>query len=73
MKHTSSYYYVESLVEKSIKTIGHSADEETGEIYYKFLDRKKANNLLRDEKKLVPEFKYRVVKVTTTHNAEQWQ
>jgi len=74
MTYTSSFYYVESQDSKGqTRTVGHSKDKKTKEIYYKFLDRAKANKLLKDEKEAAPKLKCRVVKVTTTVTRDKWQ
>jgi len=68
MKHSSTFYFVQAkLGDKFPEIIGHSKDEETGEVYYKFLDKKKAKQLLENEKKVSPEYQYRIVKETITH------
>jgi hypothetical protein len=73
MKHTLTHYYVQSqLNDETPQVVGHSQDEETKEIYYKFLDRKKANKLIEDERKVSPEYKYRVVKESTTYDTGKW-
>ena len=73
MKHSFTHYFVQSLLGGSRpQIVGHSQDDETGEIYHKFLDRKKALKLIEDEKKVSPEYKYRVVKETTTYDEGEW-
>ena len=73
MKHSFTHYYLQSkLGDELPKIVGHSQDEETNEIYYKFLDRKKAVKLMEDEKKVSPEYKYRIVKETTTYYESDW-
>lgn len=58
-----NYFWVESKDKKGKEmTVAHSKDEETGETYYKFLSRSKANKFLKEEKKVSPEYKYRVVR-----------
>ena len=66
MKHSSKYYYIESKGKDKISIIGHSKDEKTGEIYYKFLDKKKALSLVEAERLISPEYKYRVCTITET-------
>jgi len=73
MRNTSTHYFAQSqLGHNPPEIVGHSQDEETKEIYYKFLERKKAVKLIADERKLDPERKYRVVKVTTISEAGSW-
>lgn len=74
IKHSFVHYYVQSFKDQEApRIVGHSTDEKTGEIYYKFLDRKSANKLLSDEKKGEPEYKYRVVKETTIYETTNWE
>ncbi len=65
MKICSTYYFVQALeTENSApKIVAHTTDEKTGELYYKFMDKKKAVKLMNDERKVNPEFKFRVVKL----------
>lgn len=73
MKHTYTHYYLQSKKgDEQPKIVGHSKDEETGEVYYKFLDRKKAVKLMEDEKKVSPEYQYRIVKETTSYDEGAW-
>ena len=73
MKHSSSTYFVQSKDENGkLGIVGHSQDEETGEIYFKFLDKKKATKLLEEEKKSAPQLKYRIIKETTTFEEGTW-
>jgi len=73
MKHTHTHYFLQSkLKDGQPEIVGHSKDEETGEIYYKFLDRKKAVKLMEAEKKVSPEYEYRIVKCTETYDEGVW-
>ena len=73
MKHSFTHYFLQSkLGDAAPQIVGHSQDEETKEIYYKFLDRKKAVKLMEDEKKVSPEYKYRIVKYTETYDEGSW-
>lgn len=73
MKHSFTYYFVQSkLGDAQPKIVGHSQDNETKEIYYKFLDRKKAIKLMEDKKKVSPKYTYRIVKYTETFNEDAW-
>jgi hypothetical protein len=66
MKHSSTVYWIESIDKKGKESVvGHSQDDKTKEVYYKFLDRKKALKLIDDERKVSPEYRYRLVKQTT--------
>lgn len=72
-KHSFTHYFLQSkLGDAQPQIVGHSQDEETGEIYHKFLDRKKAVKLMEDEKKVSPEYKYRIVKCTETYEEGAW-
>jgi hypothetical protein len=73
MKHSFTHYLLQSkLGDAPPQIVGHSQDEETNEIYHKFLDRKKAVKLMKDEKKVSPEYKYRIIKCTETYNEGSW-
>lgn len=73
MTHTSTYYYIQSMIDgKEPEIIGHSKNKETGEVYYKMLSRKQALNLMKDERKVSPEYKYRVVKETQSFSEGEW-
>ena len=73
MKHTNTHYFLQSkLGDAEPQIVGHSQDEETDEVYYKFLERKKALKLMEDEKKISPEYKYRIVKCTETYEEGSW-
>lgn len=73
MKHSFTHYFLQSkLGDAPPQIVGHSEDEETKEIYYKFLDRKKAVKLMEDEKKVSPRYKYRIVKCTETYDEASW-
>jgi hypothetical protein len=73
MKHSFTHYFLQSkLGDAPPQIVGHSQDEETNEIYHKFLDRKKAVKLMKDEKKVSPEYKYRIIKCTETYNEGSW-
>ncbi len=73
MKHSFTHYFLQSkLGDAQPQIVGHSEDEETKEIYHKFLDRKKAVKLMVDEKKVSPEYKYRIVKCTETYDEGSW-
>lgn len=64
---TFTHYYVQGQDKNGVpEVIYHSEDG------YKFLDKKKAKDLLAAEKKINPEELYRVVKVTETYTAEEW-
>lgn len=74
MKHNSIYYFVQSLNSEGEKgTVCHTKDEETGELYYRFFDKKKAVALMEAERKVSPELTYRVVKITETFEAENFR
>ena len=73
MKHSFNYYFLQSKLEDSQpKIVCHSENKETKEIYYKFLDRKKAVKLMEDEKKVSPQYKYRIIKYTETYDEGPW-
>lgn len=60
-------YYVQSRdANNNLGIVGHSEDEETKEVYYKFMDKAKARKLMDEERKVSPEKMYRIVKETVT-------
>ncbi len=73
MKHSFTHYFLQSKKgDERPKIVGHSQDKKTKEIYHQFLDRKKAIKLMEDEKKISPEYKYRIVKETTSYDEGTW-
>ena len=73
MKHTFTHYFLQSeLAGAKPQIVGHSKNEQTGEIYYKFLDRKKVVKLMEDEKNVSPEYRYRIVKCSETYDYGYW-
>lgn len=73
MKRTFTHYFLQSkLKDGQPQIVGHSKDSETGEIHYKFYDRKQAVKLMEAEKKVSPEYHYRIVKETTTYDEGMW-
>lgn len=67
------YYYVQSKSENNdVATLGHSQDDETGEVYYKFISKAKAHKLAQEEKKIKPDLKYRIVKVIERVEIGPW-
>ncbi len=73
-KRSFTHYYIQSKEGiEAPSIVGHSSDEETGEVYYKFLDRAKAKKLLSDEKKSIPTKQYRLVKLTQTYETTDWE
>lgn len=74
MKHKAIHFYVQCKDGiKEPEIVCHSTDDETGEMYHKFLDRSKANKLMADEMKVNPTLKYRVVKLTENFETEDWK
>ncbi len=72
MKRSFTNYFLQSKKgDERPQIVGHSKDK-TGEIYHKFLDRKNAVKLMEDEKKVSPEYKYRIIKETTTYDEGAW-
>lgn len=68
-----TYYCVQSKDKKdNIETIGHSQDEETKEVYCKFIDKSKAYEFLEDEKQSSPKLKYRIVKIIERIEVGPW-
>ena len=74
MKHSTTYYFIQSVIEGNApEIVGHGKDEETGEIFYKFLDKKKAKDLIVAEKKISPQYKYRLVKEVSNFDFGEWE
>jgi len=67
-KHTHTHYFIQSIAPGNIVTVvAHSKDEETGELYSKFLDKKKALKLMEEEFKINPDFTFNLIKVVETY------
>lgn len=59
----SNTFWVESKDKNGkVQIVGHSQNKKTGEIYHLFPSRASANKLLKDEQRVSPEYKYRVVR-----------
>ena len=73
MKYSFTYYFVQLKIEKEDPIIiCHSKDEETGGLYHKFLNKKEAVKLKKNEKKLSPEKQYRIVKCVENFHFDEW-
>ncbi len=73
MKQKLTHYYVQAQDgDKKPQIVCHTEDEETGELYHKFMDKKKAKKLLETEKKITPDVKFRVVKMTESYELGEW-
>jgi hypothetical protein len=73
MKKSFTHYYVQAQEEGGLpEIVPHTSDEETEEFFHKFLDRKKAQELLENEKSITPTIKFRVVKCTETFDIGNW-
>jgi U3 small nucleolar ribonucleoprotein component len=57
---------------KEIQRVPHSQDDETGEHYFDFFDKKKAEALKKQSKKENPEAEFRVVKRTEIYELSEW-
>ena len=72
-KQSFTHYYVQAKEEGGLpEIVSHTYDEKKKEHFHKFLDRKKAQELLEAEKKATPNVKFRVVKCTETYDAGNW-
>jgi len=70
---SQTHYYVQMQQENDFpKPVPHTIDEEKDEMYYRFIDRKKAQALADATKKANPDNKYRVVKSTETFYVTEW-
>jgi len=69
-----SYFWVQSMKEGHLpEIVPHSKDDETGEDYYQFLSRAKANKHLKEVKKGDPNRKYRVVRQVVQYFSTNWE
>jgi hypothetical protein len=68
-----TYYFLQSRLNDHVQTVGHSKDEETGEIYTKFINRKDCKKLMLDEMKVSPEYEYRIMKVIERVEVGKWE
>lgn len=67
-------YIVQSQDEKGVvNQIAHTVCEETGDLLCKFLDKKKAKELLSEEKQCSPEYRYRILTITKTFALSDWE
>lgn len=74
MKHSTTYHFVQRVIEGNApEIVGHGEDKKTGEVFYKFLDKKRAKILMEAEKKVSPEYKYRLVKEVNNFDLGQWE
>ena len=72
-KKSFTYYYVQAQEEGALpEIVSHTYDKKKKEHYYKFLARKKAQELLEKEKLIAPNIKFRVVKCTETYDVGTW-
>ena len=76
-KSTHVYFSVQAkLVNKEgiteIQRVPHSKDEDTGEDYFDFFDKKKAEALKKQSKKENPDVEFRVVKRTEIYELSEW-
>lgn len=72
-KHSFTHYYVQAQKEGSEpEIVAHTYNKKTKEYYHKFLDRKKAQDLLDTEKRDAPDTKFRIVKCVETYDAGNW-
>lgn len=67
-------YIVQSKNDKgTIQSIAHSICKNTGGLFCKFIDKKKAEDLLNKEKEISPEYQYRILTITKTHKCSDWE
>jgi tRNA G37 N-methylase Trm5 len=72
-KQSFTHYYVQAQKEgEQPEIVYHTYEEEEGEYYYKFLDKRKAKALAEAEKKITPDVKFRVVKCVETYEPDAW-
>ena len=72
-KQSFTHYYVQAQKEgEAPEIVYHTHDKKTKEYYYKFLNRKQAKELAEAEKKITPDVKFRVIKLTETYEPTPW-
>lgn len=72
-KRSFTHYYVQAQENGGLpQIVMHTYNETTQEHYHKFIDRKKALELIVAEKKATPDVKFRVVKCTETFDTGDW-
>lgn len=72
-KKSFTHYYVQAHEEGELpKIVAHTYNQKTNEHYHKFIDRKKAQELLEAEKRVTPDVKFRIVKCTETFDTGSW-
>ena len=72
-KKSFAHYYVQAQEEGGLpEIVSHAYDKKKKEYFHKFLDRKKAQELLDKEKLITPNTKFRVVKCTEIYDAGIW-
>lgn len=68
-----THYFVQARKEGELPLlVTHTTDEETGEHYYKFINRSKAKEFANAEKKKAPDVMFRIVKCTETYQNDEW-
>lgn len=70
---TQTTYFVQAKKNDEVEILAHGKDKETGELWTDFFDKKKARELLEAEKKISPEYQYRIVKRTSTYKIGIWE
>ena len=72
-KQSIVHYYVQAKKkDEAPEIVYHTHDKETNEYFYKFLNKKQAKKLAEDEKKISPDVKFRVVKLTEVYDVDSW-
>ena len=71
VKHRSTVYWVELQEDDKVVLICHSGKGKN--MFHKFLSRSKAVELIKAEKKLNPENKYRIAKETSVTERSNWE
>ena len=68
-----TYYYVQAQEQGGLpEIVSHTYDKKKKEHFHKFLDRKKAQELLDKEKAITPNTKFRIVRLTETYTDSPW-
>jgi hypothetical protein len=67
------HYYVQlQKDDEAPEIVYHTYDGDYKEYYYKFDNKKQAKSFAEAEKKITPEFSFRVVKCIETYSTDPW-
>lgn len=73
MRYSHTFFYLQSRIgNEPPKIIEHSKNEESGELLFRFLNHKKAYDLMKEKKITNPECQYRIVKEIIVFHEGAW-